>query len=124
MKFVYIAGPYSGPEYLTIDRHISNARQAAAWCAEHDIGYFCPHLNSAHFDAIVPDVPVGWWYDMDLHFLAACEAILVLPGWRESNGTLVELGVAKSLAMPVFRWPVEIDRIFEWSITDNKEGQA
>ena len=92
MKIVYIAGPYGDKDgYLAIDRNIAKARDAAAWCAARGIGFICPHLNSAHFEAIVPVRGVEFWYEMDLRLLSACDAMLVLEGWQDSTGTQREM---------------------------------
>lgn len=105
MKMIYIAGPYGDVGgYLAIDRNIANAREAAAFCASHGAGYYCPHLNSAHFEAIVPDVPVEFWYAMDLAFMPVCDALLVLDGYAGSRGTLAEMAAWKETGKPIFHW--------------------
>jgi nucleoside 2-deoxyribosyltransferase len=115
MKLIYIAGPYGDKGgYLAIDANIAKAREAAAWCAERGIGYFCPHLNSAHFEAITPDVPVSYWYELDIELLRKCDAILMLDGWRQSTGSKAEKAEACRLDMPVFLWPDRED-LEEWA---------
>jgi hypothetical protein len=105
MKMVYIAGPYGDAGgYLAIDRNIAKAREAAAFCVEHRAGYYCPHLNSAHFEAIVPAVPVDFWYGMDLAFMPMCDALLVLPGYETSRGTLAEMEEWRQTGKPIFHW--------------------
>lgn len=106
-RVVYIAGPYTGPQprpddYLAIDRNIANAREAAAELARCGIRFFCPHLHSAHFEAITPQVPPEFWYELDIHFLKACDVLLLLPGWQSSKGTMQELAIAQSRDMPTY----------------------
>jgi hypothetical protein len=102
MKLVYIAGPYSGGDYLEIDTHIAMARTAAAWLAEHGIGFICPHLNSAHFEAVTPEVPNDYWYQLGVALLQRCDAILLLPGWEQSVGSLLEVSTSRDAEIPVF----------------------
>lgn len=104
MKLVYIAGPYTGDNYLAVEANIAQAREAAAWLANNGVGYYCPHLNSAHFEAITPDVPIAFWYEMDYRLLDVCDALLVLPGWEKSWGTARELERAQEQNKPVFYW--------------------
>jgi len=103
VKIVFIAGPYGDSSgYLNIDRNIARAREAAAALAEEGYGYYCPHLNSVHFEVIVDDVPVGFWYAMDLRFLENADAILMLEGWESSEGACQERIAALDLGIPVY----------------------
>jgi hypothetical protein len=91
MKLVYIAGPYRGHDYLDIDRNIAAAREAAAWLATFNIGFFCPHLHSAHFEVITPDVAPEFWLDLDIKLMRMCDAMYLLPGWEHSSGACAEI---------------------------------
>lgn len=125
MRFVYIAGPYTSltrnrglgaDAYHDIERNIAKAREAAAWLANHGIGFFCPHLNSDHFEVITPDVPADYWYEMDLQFLKACDAILLLPGWEDSKGSCAErdLAVERGMRLFYFNRAMQLDELEQW----------
>ena len=114
MKMVFIAGPYSGPAYLAIDRNIAAAREAAVFLAYHDIGFFCPHLNSAHFECITPDVAPEFWYELGLRLLEGCDAVLLLEGWKRSKGTKGEIKAAVARGMPVW-YPDERAALLAWA---------
>ncbi len=108
-SFVFIAGPYKGVNkphdysaYEDIDRNISRARYWAAELARRGIYFFCPHLNSAHFEVITPEVPDTYWYHLDLDILKSASAILMIPGWEESQGAQRERTLAEKLGIPVF----------------------
>lgn len=103
MKIVYIAGPYGDAGgYLQIDRNIARAREAAARLYDAGIGCLTPHLNSAHFEAITPHIPVSFWYELDEELLKRCDAVYVLEGWTESKGTKREIDLAIALGLRVF----------------------
>jgi nucleoside 2-deoxyribosyltransferase len=109
MKFVYIAGPYTPRTgrrhpYFETKENIMMAAEAAAALADKRVGFFCPHLNSAHFEYICPDLTHDFWYELDMHFLQACDAILLLPGWQYSPGTIAERRWMKDNGRPIFYW--------------------
>jgi len=103
MKIVYIAGPYGDSGgYLAIDRNIACAREAAAALADEGYGYYCPHLNSAHFEVIALEADTAFWYEMDLRFLEVADAMLMLDGWEASDGAQRERGAARARRIPVY----------------------
>src|SRR6267143_1500914 len=105
-NFIYVAGPYCGPNphdhrsYFRIHENIMRAHEVALALASLGYGFFCPHTHSSHNEVIVPHLPAAYWYELDNHFLAACDAILVLSG--ESAGVQAEIALAYSLEIPVF----------------------
>jgi hypothetical protein len=109
MKLVYVAGPYSGPDYLSIDTHIAAARESCANLATSRIGFISPHMNSAHFEVITPEVPYDFWIEMTLEIMRRCDAVYVLPGWAESKGTIGELDEASRLGLPIFHCGDELE---------------
>jgi hypothetical protein len=118
--FVYIAGPYRGPqgthdhsEYFAVDSNINEARKWAAKFAREGIPFFCPHLNSAHFEVITPDVPAGFWLEMDLNILIAARALFLLPGWPLSAGARAEEKFAWEHQIPTF-YADTFDDLTQW----------
>lgn len=102
MKFVYIAGPYRAATTQDISGYIYMAARALKRLAEMGVGGFCPHLNSAHFETYTPTVPASYWLEMDMHFLDACDAILMLPGSTRSEGAIQERARAEASSIPIF----------------------
>lgn len=109
LGFVYLAGPYRGTlnthdwtVYAGIDANINTAREWASVFATDGIPYLCPHMNSAHMEVIVPEVPTDYWLLADLAMLHHASAIFMLPGWRESKGAMSEREYAKAYDIKLF----------------------
>lgn len=105
--FVYIAGPYSGrthdwQSYNEIEANIAKARDAAKFCAENGLPFYCPHTNTAHFEVIAPDLPAEYWYAMDNIFLDLSSAVLLVGGWEGSKGARAEAERATAQGKRVF----------------------
>lgn len=91
---VYIAGPMSGlPEFNFPAFHDAAER----WRVHgHDA------VNPAELDDGDTTKPYGYYIKRDLLLLLDCEAIAMLPGWRNSRGANLELLVAEALGLPVY----------------------
>ena len=119
LSFVYIAGPYRGQNshdfwgYFDIDININRATQAAAQLARLDIPFFCPHMNSAHFEVICPDVKPKFWLETDMIFVDLASALYVLNGYEESDGTKREIIRAVEFNKPVFYYH-ELDKLVKF----------
>ena len=99
---IYLAAPYKAQEPA-----VERARlQAVKHVSDRLIGQgqviFSPleYTEAMQQRGIVP--PQGW-YLFDLAMLRGCVKLLVLalPGWRESQGVIMETTVAKALGIPV-----------------------
>ncbi len=105
---VYIAGPYMGKAshdaggYHDIEYNIGVARRAAAWAVKNGLYFICPHLNSCHFEVIVPEVGFLFWYELDIRLLSHCDAMLVVGDWESSSGTKKELAFCEANGIPIY----------------------
>jgi len=110
MKLVYITGPYTGSDYHQTERHIAYAREWADKLARAGHAFYCPHLNTGHFDTIAPDVSNHFWREMNLSILRRCDALLLVPGWDNDEVTKRDVHYAEAWGIPVV---VTIDEIAE-----------
>jgi nucleoside 2-deoxyribosyltransferase len=105
---IYVAGPYSK---FTIEDSATcpvedNVARAAKWGAKvfakgHTaiIPHTLTHLPAQHEDA---PQDTGFWHDVTLDMLRRCDAILVLPLWYYSTGTLQEMVYAYRNGIPMY----------------------
>jgi len=102
MKAIFIAGAYHAASYMEIERRIRLAERYAVALWKAGYGAFCPHLNTAHFEAKAPSVPESSYKEFDMRMLRCCEAVLALPNWRSSRGAREEVDEAGQLGIPVY----------------------
>ncbi len=95
---IYIAGPYSPDNGMTIKDNISKAESYARKCWENNIPAICPQKNTAYMDDIMPE----YFYMGDLDILERCDAVLMVDGWEKSFGARMERIHALRNNIPVF----------------------
>lgn len=110
--WVYIAGALRGNFFKKMI-NISRARNYALMLWENNIAAFCPHINSGWIDSPSTD---GFILPANINILLRCDAILVIPKWQNSKGTIEEIKMAYLNSIPIY---------FNWKnlIQDCKRGQ-
>lgn len=88
----YLSGPMSG--YPDLNRVEFNV--AAKLLRE--IGYVV--CNPAEF-VETPGLPWAEYLRQDIRALMGCHGVITLPGWQESRGASLEVGIAHALGMRV-----------------------
>lgn len=90
---MYVAGPMTGREDFNYPAFHATAAAIT--------GYGHVAVNPADD----PDTSQPWAYYLrrDVVRLATCDAVCLLPGWRESRGARLEVSVARELGMPLLR---------------------
>jgi hypothetical protein len=120
MKIIFIAGAYIGDgKTETIEHNIREAEKYAIALADKQVGFFCPHKHTEHFNSgYKSTAPEKFYYDLDFYFLThIADAVLVVPGWENSNGTKRELEWVKEKGMKIFypKNPTDIEEIIRWA---------
>ena len=103
MKRIYIAGPYSSDNVLGVLHNIRKGIEVATQVFKDGYAPFCPWLD---FHYVLFDkqeaLTVQDFYDYSIAWLEVSDAVLVLPGYENSKGTLAEIKRAGKLGIPVF----------------------
>ena len=92
MKVIFISGKYRAKTEWELEQNIQKAEQRAATLWQLGWAVICPHKNSAHFGGLCDD---DIWLMGDIEILKRCDAIYMLPNWRESEGAVAEHKIAE-----------------------------
>ncbi|MDQ3170340.1 MAG: DUF4406 domain-containing protein [Acidobacteriota bacterium] len=98
---VYVAGPFTKPSPIINTRR---AIDAAEQLRRAGYSPFVPHLFFA-WEMVHPDVGYEGWMALDFEWLAACDAIVRMPG--ESPGADREVAFARERGIAVFAYSDE-----------------
>ncbi len=95
MKYIYVAGPYTGGDPVINTRKAIEAGELLR-----GMGFvpFIPHLSMIWH--LVEPHDVAFWYEYDNAWVERCDGLIRLPG--ESKGADAEVKLALELGMPVF----------------------
>lgn len=114
---VYVAGPYRAPSEHQLIENIRAAETVAKALWKAGFVALCPHMNTAHFGGIVDDEA---FVKGSLELLSRCDAVIFLPKWKESRGSVQEYDYAAKHSTPRFFMRSElgleciIDQIIKW----------
>lgn len=113
MLKVYVAGPYSADNVITVLENIRAGIKMAKDVFIAGFAPFCPWLDY-HYTLALADgekLTVEQYYAYSMAWLRASDAVLILPGWENSNGTKAEMREAVELGIPVFH---DITELLLW----------
>ncbi len=108
MKVIYISGKFRGPNAWEIELNIRAAEELALEVWRLGAAALCPHANTRFFQGAAHD---ELWLDGDLEFVRRCDAMLMVPNWKTSQGSIKERGLALSINQPVF---YSLEALREW----------
>jgi hypothetical protein len=108
MKLVYVAGPFRGPTAWDIEQNIRRAEEVGMDVAKAGAMPVIPHANTRFFHGTLTD---AFWLEGTLEMLRRCDAVVMVPGWGESRGSIAEKAEAERLGLPVF---VNLPQLVEW----------
>lgn len=109
MQLIYIAGPFRAKTPWLVEQNIRKAEEVALEVWKQGAVPVCPHTMNRFFDKEVDDEVV---LKGTLELLTRCDALLLLPGWHESEGCRNEAKVAAKENIPTFVY--NHDRLPEW----------
>lgn len=114
MFVVYIAGPFRAPDGWGVACNVHWAEQAGREVARLGAVPLIPHSIGARMAGTETD---SYWIGATLELMRRADAVLVLPGYEQSIGTLGEIEEARRSGLPLFL-PVtdhpDFDSLKEW----------
>lgn len=114
--FTYLASPYSHPDPAVREERFKAVCRVAAFLMRKGAVIFSPIAHSHCVETIgMHAVESGeFWKRQDVPLLGHASelAVLMLDGWRESQGLRWEIAMAKSLRIPVVY--VDYQAVRDW----------
>jgi len=94
MKVAYIMGPYRAKTIYEMVQNIRRAEVVALKYWEKGYAVICPHKNTALLDGFLPDEV---WLKGDRELIKRSDVVVVMKDWEKSEGSTIELSLAKRL---------------------------
>lgn len=114
MSAVYVAGPYRGQTRDAVELNIAVARAVGLLAARKGWAPVVPHCNTSLYDFVTDQLTDQFWLGATLELMRRCDAVVLVPGWQLSSGTLAEIVEARRLGIPVFDSEYELPMAAEF----------
>ncbi|MEA3346514.1 MAG: DUF4406 domain-containing protein [Candidatus Auribacterota bacterium] len=96
---VYVAGPYSSDNIMSILDNIKTGTTVCAQLMKMGFAPFCPWLDyQFHW---YEKLTIDDYYEYSIAWLKVSDVMLALPRWETSKGTLKEIKIAAGLDIPI-----------------------
>ena len=119
---VYIAGAMRDHSPIVFLNNLQKGIRAGAELVMAGYAPFCPMLDSQYFLQLrePEEITAKMIMDVSMEWLMQCSAVLVLPGWENSEGTIREINRARIVSIPVFFSFIDLEYHFKGEVTDEK----
>jgi len=110
-----MAGAYSANNIITVLDNMRRGMRAATEVLLLGYAPFAPWFDY-HFSLMLRDneqLDINDYYEYSVAWLAVCDAVLVLPNSKHSNGTQREIEYAIGCGIPVFYSVAELQQELE-----------
>lgn len=115
MKLIYVAGPYRAETEAGVHANIQAAEGFAIAILKMGAMPVCPHKNSAYLGGVVEDEVI---LKGDLELMQRCDAVFMMPSWRESSGATQEHDIARELGITRLFTLVDLQNWLEMGTAD------
>ncbi len=97
-------------------RHIHDASLVALELWRMGAAVICPGKNTFLFDGALKREA---WLKGDLEIIDRCDAVVLAPGWHDSEGATAEYAHACDRSIPVFDWETDRERLAQFLAEPN-----
>lgn len=106
---IYVAGKLAGANNFEIKKNVWEAEQLAMEVVRLGAVPLIPHANTGFTFFGVGEEE--FWYEATLELLRRCNAVILVPNWKESKGAVGEVEEARARGIPVFE---TVDQLRDW----------
>ena len=100
MKLIYVAGPYRAESAWEVEKNIRRAEEAGLTLAGLGACPVIPHTMFRFFNGLRTD---EFWLEATLQLLSKCDAVYMVPGWENSEGSIGEHAHAQAHGFQIFQ---------------------
>jgi nucleoside 2-deoxyribosyltransferase len=103
---IYLAGPIKANGVKSVEDNIKAAKFVALvlWKKGHAV--ICPHANTDFPMKLSMDtLDEKVWLEGDFQMIARCDAMVVMPNYEHSIGTIQEIAFAQNRSIPIYYYP-------------------
>lgn len=98
VKVIYVAGPFRATTQWRIMQNVKRAEDVSLKLWKLGYAVICPHTMTQHFQDECPDEV---WLKGCLELMTRADAIYLLKGWENSEGSIAELKIAREIGLAV-----------------------
>ena len=99
MQIVYVAGPYSARDSWVREQNVRRAEAVSLKLIQIGVAPICVHAMSRFwFGQVSEERAIAW----GLELLRPSDAVVLVEGWPNSNGTIAEIREAFKRNIPVY----------------------
>lgn len=102
---IYVATPYTAKNGHTVEDNIREAREIAVEICRTGNFPVSPVLNTANFEAELPNISYDWWLNNTIGLMRRCDVAVFGPRWQASKGCCAEHEVAMQENIPIYYYP-------------------
>ena len=115
MKKIYISGPYSADNVMDVLHNIRKGLIMSFKVLLNGFAPFCPWLDFLFvFFDIRRRLKKQHFYDYSIAWLEVSDGILMIEGWRDSDGAVHEYEKAKKKGIPIF-YDINELLLYKWN---------
>ncbi len=102
MISVFIAGPIRGKDTFVLKANTERAREVAWRLMKNGFAVYCPHLEPLEWSMEILAGRGPVILEHCFYWLAKCDAVLLLPGYKKSEGAMMEHSEAIRLGKQLY----------------------